>query len=235
MIRELLLLPNALHALAHSSDFLVPVLADVVPQIQGLIAESEKGARLFLKRFSFKSPKTFRSVPTYLLNEHSSLEEVKELLLLLKRGGRFGLISDCGLPVLADPGARLVKLAQREGILVQAYPGPSSMMMALMLSGFSGQSFTFHGYLPRSERELRSKISSMQKSKGTQIFIETPYRTEKLLETLLKELKEQMALCVAWDLTLQSQQVIVQKVGEWKKKAPMNLKKKPAVFLISRL
>lgn len=232
MDKKLLLLPNALDPNLDSGEFLIPVLSDVVPHLSGIIAESEKGARFFLKRFTYPAPKTFREVPIHLLNEHSSAKDVQDLLKLLQKGGTWGLISDCGLPILADPGSELVRLAQRAQILVQAYPGPSSIVMALMLSGLPGQSFTFHGYLPRETHELRKKLATLQRFKQTHLFIEAPYRTEKLLAFLLSELREDLTLCVAWNLTLPDQGVIVKTVKEWKKGSLPDLKKKPAVFVL---
>lgn len=233
MVKGLILLPNALDPSLDSSGFVTPVLSDVVPLLTGIIAESEKGARAFLKRFNYEEPKTFRDVPIHLLNEHSKGEDLQELLQLLKSGGSWGLISDCGLPVLADPGAQLVRLARRENIPVQAYPGPSSIVLALMLSGLSGQAFTFHGYLPREHKPLKNKVALIEKLKGqAHIFIEAPYRTEKLLSVLLEKLGGEMTLCVAWNLTLPDQEVIVKKVKAWKKELLPDLKKKPAVFVV---
>jgi len=233
MVKGLVLLPNALDPSLDSSGFLTPVLSDVVPLLSGIIAESEKGARAFLKRFTYEEPKTFRDVPIHLLNEHSSPDEIQDLLKLLRQGGSWGLISDCGLPVLADPGAKLVRLARHEKIPVQAYPGPSSIVLALMLSGLSGQAFTFHGYLPRPPEPLKKKIGLIQRlTEQTHIFIEAPYRTEKLLRTLLDELSGELTLCVAWNLTLPDQEVIVKKVKAWKKGDLPDLKKKPAVFVV---
>ena len=233
MVKGLILLPNALDPTLDSSGFLTPVLSDVVPLLTGIIAESEKGARTFLKRFTFEEPKTFRDVPIHLLNEHSSPDDLQNLIKILKNGESWGLISDCGLPVMADPGAQLVRLARQENIPVQAYPGPSSIVLALMLSGLSGQAFTFHGYLPREPKPLKNKVGLIEKLKGqSHIFIEAPYRTEKLLSVLLDELSGEMTLCVAWNLTLPDQEVIVKKVKEWKKELLPDLKKKPAVFVV---
>lgn len=233
MVKGLILLPNALDPELDSRGFITPVLSDVVPLLTGIIAESEKGARVFLKRFSYEEPKTFRDVPIHLLNEHSTNEDLQQLLKLLKGGGSWGLISDCGLPVLADPGAQLVQLARRENIPVQAYPGPSSIVLALMLSGLSGQAFTFHGYLPREPKPLKNKVALIEKLKDqSHIFIEAPYRTEKLLSVLLEELSGETTLCVAWNLTLPDQEVIVKKVKAWKKGLVPDLKKKPAVFVV---
>lgn len=235
MIEGLILLPNALHPLVDSNELLPPILLDIVPTLSGIIAESEKGARIFLKRFTFNKHKTFRDLPIHLLNEHTSLEEVETLLMLLKKGNNWGLISDCGLPVIADPGAKLVHLAHKENIPVYAYPGPSSIILALMLSGLPGQTFTFHGYLPRSLLLLKKKIGLIQRLQDqTHIFIEVPYRTVKLFQVLTTELKDDFILCAAANLTLPRQEVVVKKIKVWKKENFSNWNKKPVVFVVGK-
>jgi 16S rRNA (cytidine1402-2'-O)-methyltransferase len=231
----LLLLPNLLDPNA-SHQLFFPVSVDqAVATLDGIIAESEKAARHFLRRFSFPEPKTFREVPILLLNEHTKENELEALLEPLKRKERWGLISDAGLPCLADPGARLVLRCHALGIPVEAFIGPSSIVLALMLSGLSGQSFAFHGYLERETPLLMKQIGMLEerarKEKATQVCIEAPYRSGKLLETLVRTLKDDMLLCVAADLTLPSQQVIVQPVARWKKSPLPALDKTPAVFL----
>lgn len=233
MFKGLILLPNALDPSIDSSASFVPILTDIVPHLSGLIAESEKGARLFLKRFTFKAPKTFRDISIYLLNEHSSKQDVEKLSERIKDGGSWGLLSDSGLPVVADPGAELIHLIHTKKIGVYAHPGPSSIMLALMLSGLSGQAFTFHGYLPRSIKDLEKKISSIQGLKTqTHLFIETPYRTEKLLHFLIEKLRDDLTLCVASNLMLPTQEVFVKKIKVWKREKVPDLNKKLAVFVI---
>jgi 16S rRNA (cytidine1402-2'-O)-methyltransferase len=234
----LLLLPNLLDDKAPSHHDFIPSSVDkAVASLDGLIAESEKAGRRFLKRFSFPPPKTFRDVPLHLLNEHTSSKELEELFVLVQKGGVWGVVSDCGLPCLADPGAKLVFLARQKGIEVRAFPGPSSIMLALMLSGFSGQAFAFHGYLPKEKEALKQKILSLQdrakKEQSTQIFIEAPYRTLKLLETLVATLSDHTLLCLSWDLTMPTEGVISSTVKKWKSSSYPFLEDKPAVFLIS--
>ncbi len=222
----LILLPNVLDEEQADKSLLPPILEEIVPKLDGIIAEREKGARRFLKRYIPELNK-----PILTLSEHTT--DLDELIEPLKAGETWGLISDCGLPILADPGAALVTRLHKLGIKVAACPGPSSIFLALMLSGLSGQKFAFHGYLPREEGELKrevSRLAARAKAEGeTQIAIETPYRTEKLLAFLLKTLPKEAHLCVAWNLTMESEGVISKKVKEWK--GYPSLKKTPAVFL----
>ncbi len=230
----LLLLPNLLDENADHRNFLPKTVDEAVFNLQGLIAESEKSARAFLKRFAFSEGRTFRDIPLRLLNEHTNPSEYPALIVPLSQGERWGLISDCGLPCFADPGSQLVALAHEKGIAVEAFMGPSSIILALLLSGFSAQSFCFHGYLPQDKMALEQKLKTLEensaKNKSTQLFIEAPYRNDRLLEVLLKSLKTSTKLCLAVDLTLPSQEVIVKTVQEWKA-FPKTIGKRPAIFL----
>jgi len=232
----LLLLPNLLDEEGAAEAFLPASIFQAVPHIDGLIAESEKGGRKFLKRFTFPAPKTFRDVPIALLNEHTTGKELERLLSPLIKGECWGVVSDCGLLCLADPGAKLVQSARQLGIEMEAFVGPSAIIMALLLSGFSGQSFAFHGYLEREASKLKGQIQLLEKraqqEKSTQIFIEAPYRNQKLLEYLLAVLQDKTRLCFACDLTMSSQEVFVKTVAAWKKATLPFLDKRPAVFLV---
>jgi 16S rRNA (cytidine1402-2'-O)-methyltransferase len=234
---SLLLLPNVLDPEASDLLSLPPAVAHAVQKIDGLIAESEKGGRYFLRRFSFPAPKTFRDIPIRLLNEHTTEKELDALLELLLKGEQWGLVSDCGLPCLADPGAKLVFQARKHGVNIEAFPGPSSIVLALMLSGLSAQSFAFHGYLEREPEKLSVQIKKLQRraseEKATQVFIETPYRNQKLLQFLIEHLQDQTMLCVAWDLMLPSQEVVCLSIAAWKKQPLPPINKKPAVFCFS--
>lgn len=233
----LYLLPNLLdEAGSHQESF--PVCIDeVVPALDGLIAESHKGGRRFLRRFCYPEGRSFREVPISLLNEHTTQAEVQALLKPLRRGERWGLVSDAGLPIFADPGADLVFLCQKDRIPIHPLPGPSSILYALMLSGFSAQNFAFHGYLPRQDVELKQKLVRIEqiakREKQTQLFIEAPYRNLKLMEKLLRELQPTTYLAVCWNLTAPSQGVIVDRIAKWRRMALPSLKKIPAVFLIA--
>lgn len=236
-INGLILLPNVLDETLSHEAYLPSSVERAVQTLDGIFAESEKGARHYLKRFAFPHPRTFRDIAISLLNEHTTDKEREELLEPLKRGETWGIVSDCGLPVLADPGATLVYRANELGIPVSVFPGPSSIIYALMLSGLSGQNFAFNGYLPRKEPFLQEKIQSLvqisQKEKQTQIFIEAPYRTEKMLELLVKELPSTAILSLSWNLTLPTQGVITKSIKEWKKHPLPELRKTPAVFVFT--
>lgn len=214
----------------------LPVSVDTaVAQITGLIAESEKEGRRFLRRFVFASPKTFRDIPIRLLNEHSTESDKRELLKEIKQG-TWGLVSDCGMPCLADPGADLVLMARENGIAVETFAGPSSILFALVLSGLGGQHFTFHGYLPKDETQLALELRRIEKlsakEKSTHLFIETPYRNLKMFQKLLSTLGDSSWLCVACDLSAPNQYVQTKRVSAWKKNNPPEIDKRPTVFLI---
>ncbi len=212
-MKTLHLLPNVLHAEA-KLDFQPPAIG-------ALIAESEKGAHAYRKRFSLPQ------MPIHLLNEHTAHPD--ELLRIEQE--EVGLISDAGMPCLADPGAQLVMAARKKGIAVKAYPGPSSILLALMLSGLSAQRFFFHGYLEREEKALMRQIQGFAPH-VTHLFIEAPYRNLKLYETLLKALRPDDLLAIACNLTGPDEWVRTAAVKEWKE-AP-DIQKKPTIFLVAR-
>ncbi len=231
----LLLLPNLLAEELPHELFLPKSVDAAVSTIDGLIAENEKSARAFLRRFSYADGKHFSSIPLKVLNEHTKNEELDDLLQPLLKKETWGLISDCGLPCLADPGAQLVLRAKERGVEVKAFVGPSSITLALMLSGLSAQSFAFHGYLPREEDLLVRKIRALEKrsqqENETELFIEAPYRNQKLLSKLVETLSEKTYLSVAWDLTLPTEKVITQRIPSWRRNPLPDIAKKPAIFL----
>lgn len=230
----LYLLPNVLFDGELATDQLPPSVGVAVSQLTGLIAESEKEGRRFLRRFSFPAPKTFREIPIHLLNEHTASSGKKELLAEIKKGGVWGLVSDCGMPCLADPGADLVLMARQHAIPIQTFAGPSSILFALVLSGLGGQHFTFHGYLPREEALLAQELKRMEMLPSTHLFIETPYRNLKLFHKLLSTLNPKTWLCVACDLSSPTQYVETDTMGGWKKKDPPEIDKRPTVFVIKK-
>lgn len=230
----LLLLPNLLSDQKHHELYLPASVDKAVATLDGLIAESDKEGRRFLSRFQTKKP--VNEMPIALFNEHTPYEDIDFLLKPIREGQRWGLISDGGLPCIADPGSSLVKRARESGIVVQAFVGPSSILLSLMLSGLPGQRFCFQGYIDKDEEKRKKDILRLEKvSKAeqmTQIFIETPYRNRHTLETLLSTLSDNTRLCVAWNLTLSDQGVLSQPVHLWKKSPPPNLEKRNAIFLI---
>lgn len=227
----LLLLPNLLGEHRHHDIFLPKSVDKAVATIDGLIAESDAEGRRYLKRFETKKP--YMEIPIALFNEHTPDGDIDFLLEPLVKGERWGLISDAGVPCVADPGAKLVQRARLLGIPIQAFIGPSSILLALMLSGLPGQKFAFNGYLDREPAKRKKEIQHLLKMEGTQIIMEAPYRNRYLLDDLLALLPEEARLCVAWDLTMPTQNVISQQVKFWKKSPLPNLEKKPAIFLFS--
>jgi 16S rRNA (cytidine1402-2'-O)-methyltransferase len=231
----LYLFPNLLADVEPHSAHLPSSVDAAVAEIVGLIAESEKQGRRFLRRFTFGA-RTFRDIPIRLLNEHSQDSDKKEILKEMMQGGKWGLISDCGMPCLADPGADLVFMAREKGIPVVTFAGPSSILFAIVLSGLGGQRFTFHGYLPKEEEQLVKELKRIEmvssKEKSTHLCIETPYRNRQLLEKMLSVLDGKTWLCTASDLTLPSQAVHTRQIKDWRRNPLPDLNKRPTVFCL---
>lgn len=231
----LLLLPNVLGDVKHHELFLPASVDKAVSTLDGLIAESAMAGRRFLSRFETKKPAN--EIPIALFNEHTPDTDIDFLLEPIRKGERWGLVSDGGLPCIADPGAKLVQRANQSGIVVQAFSGPSSILLALMLSGLPGQRFFFAGYLDKDPKKRLGEIKDLErhakKENATQIFIEAPYRNKHLLESLVDTLQDNTQLCVAWDLTLSTQGYVSQSIERWKKCPMPNLEKKAAIFLFS--
>ena len=231
----LYLLPNLLDEELSHEPFLPSSVAEVVASLNGLIAESEKGARRYLRRFI--SHEKMAAMPICLLNEHTKNSEMNQLLDPVVKGEKWGIVSDAGLPCLADPGAPLVRLAHERKLTVIALPGPSSIIMALQLSGLSGQQFAFHGYLPREMTDLQQYLQFIEKRSiqedSTQIWIEAPYRSAKMFQVALDTLQITTSFCVALSLTTGRQRVHTKTIKEWKKE-PFLIEKEPAVFLINK-
>ncbi len=230
MSGKLYLLPNLLDEALPAEPFLPSSVGEAVQKIEGLICESEKMGRRYLRRFL--SHEAMAKMPLKVLNEHS--KDLSELIEPIERGETWGLISDAGLPCLADPGAQLVWLAHQKDLPVETFVGPSSLIIALQLSGFSGQQFSFHGYLPREGIELEAKIRELEKRGGTHIWIEAPYRSSKMLEVLKQVLQPATRLCIGVNLTTPNQRLLSQTVSQWRG-ASFPLAKEPAVFLIERV
>lgn len=230
----LLLLPNVLADVKHHAPFLPVSIDKAVSTLDGLIAESASAGRRFLGRFATKKPPN--EIPIALFNEHTPDADIDFLLEPIRKGERWGLISDAGLPCIADPGAKLVSRARNSGIIVQAFVGPSAIFLGLMLSGLPAQKFSFIGYLDKDAKKRENEIKEYERKsrleKATQIFIEAPYRNAHILESLLNTLDEATQLCVAWDLTLPTQGVVSQRVRLWKKSPLPILEKKNAIFLL---
>jgi 16S rRNA (cytidine1402-2'-O)-methyltransferase len=203
-----------------------------IKDLRYFLVEDLRTARRFLS--SLKLFSSIEELNFCLLNKDTSREQLVDLVKPLLNGIDIGILSEAGCPGIADPGALAVEYAHRNNIDVVPLVGPSSLLLALMASGLSGQQFAFHGYLPIDEKEMVAKVKELEqesKSKNqTQLFIETPYRNNRLLEILLRTLHSQTRLCVAVDLTSPEQMIAMKTVGDWKKEK-VELSKAPAVFL----
>lgn len=197
------------------------------------IVEHPKTARQFLKQIGCILP--LQTIRMQVLNEHTQLKEFADLLAPLLAGNDIGLLSEAGCPAVADPGAGLIRLAHQKNVRVVPLVGPSSILLALMASGLNGQRFVFHGYLPVEKNRRIRTIVDLEKDSiardQTQIFIETPYRNQKLLESLVFTCNNDTALCIACNLTLASETISTRTVREWKRALP-DLRDKPTIFLL---
>lgn len=214
------------------SEVLPQTVLDTACGLKCFVVEELRTARRFLSAAGLKG--YIEALEFHTLNEHTQPQEVEALAALFDKGD-VGLISEAGLPAVADPGAALVALCHREGIEVVPLVGPSSLMLALMASGLNGQSFAFRGYLPAKTEERRSAVKDLERlSKSlnqSQIFIETPYRNDSLLKDLLQFLQPSTRLCVAADLTLPTAFISTRTVAQWRR-APVTIGKRPCVFII---
>ena len=207
---------------------------EVIAGIRHFIVENVRSARRFLKK---SNPDIcIDDLTFYELNRHTEATEVSGFLEPLRRGYATGVISEAGCPAVADPGADVVAIAQRKGLRVIPLVGPSSMILAVMASGFNGQSFAFNGYLPIDPAERTKRIKMLEQrvytEHQTQLFIETPYRNAKMFEEILRTCRPQTRLCVAAGITCKEEYIRTRTVQEWKKHSLPDLSKVPAIFLI---
>ncbi len=197
------------------------------------VVEETRTARRFLSRYGLKG--RIGELEFHELNEHSSAADIEALGALFDSGEDVGLLSEAGLPAVADPGAELVALCHRRGIEVMPLVGPSSLMLALMASGLNGQSFAFCGYVPAKTEERRSALKALEKqsaaARRSQIIIETPYRNDSLLADMLQTLAPRTRLCIAADITLPSQFIRTDSIAGWRGHVPL-IGKRPCVFII---
>ena len=207
-------------------------VAELLCSLQLFFAEELRTVRRYLSKAGLKGK--LDSVQMFELNEHTGLQEIEGYLNMLLEGRDAALVSEAGLPAVADPGAQLVALAHKYDVRVVPLSGPSSLMMALMSSGLNGQCFAFHGYLPIEAEKRKKKIHELERvasMKQTQIFIETPYRNNKLMADLCNSLAGNLRLCVACDLTSENEQITTRTIAEWRK-SEYDYGKRPAIFLL---
>lgn len=209
-----------------------PVL-EQVRSLDRFVVEELRTARRYLSRAGLKGH--IEELEFTVLNEHTSPAEVDAMEALFDDGKDVGLITEAGLPAVADPGSSLVALCHRKGIEVVPFTGPSSLMLALMASGLNGQSFTFRGYLPAKSDERKNAIRSVEKqssqNRQTQIFIETPYRNDSLMADLLQICSDSTRICIAANITMPDAFIRTRSVAEWKKEG-ITIGKRPCVFLL---
>jgi 16S rRNA (cytidine1402-2'-O)-methyltransferase len=199
------------------------------------IVERPKTARAFLKRLPTQTP--LQALQLLELSEHTRPDELDSLLRPLLEGVDVGLLSEAGCPAVADPGANLVRLAHAHGVRVRPLVGPSAILLALMGSGLIGQRFSFHGYLPAKPDERTRAILDLEKRAGladaAQVFIETPYRNQAMLDTLLATCRDDTWLGLACDLTLDTELLATKQVADWRLARP-DIDRRPCVFLLWR-
>ncbi len=210
-------------------------LGETINALTTYIVENEKTARKFLKEAGIRTPQNELVIHDY--GKHKRNDSMVPYFKELMTGKDVGLMSEAGCPGVADPGADVILEAHKRGIKVVPLVGPSSILLALMASGFNGQSFTFNGYLPIDKLERGKKIKELeqlaQNKKQTQIFIETPFRNNHLFEDILKNTAAQTLLCVACNLTGEGEFVRSMSIGQWRQER-VDLHKKPTIFLIYR-
>lgn len=235
VLGTLFLIPTPLGEEVAFSKIFPDYNSEIVNSIDVFIAEDAKSARRFLKQSGFK--KSFDEITIHLLNEHSKDLDTRNYLDAALKGKNIGLLSDAGCPGIADPGASMVRMAHEKYIQVIPLIGPSSILLALISSGMNGQNFAFNGYLERENhlltKQLRELEKRVQQQNQTQLFIETPYRNTKMLETILQTCGNETRLCIACDVTLPTEYIKTRTIAAWKKNLP-DIHKRPAVFVLGR-
>jgi 16S rRNA (cytidine1402-2'-O)-methyltransferase len=216
-------------------DVLPSLNEKIINSINHFIVENEKTTRHFIKKINPEKKQS--DLILNILNKRTTVEEIPAFLNPCFEGYSVGLISEAGCPGIADPGADVVALAHKKNIQVVPLVGPSSILLALMASGMNGQSFAFNGYLPIDKSEKKSAIKSFERlsfeKNQSQLFIETPYRNNKLLEDLLQILHGETSLCIACNITLADEMIKTYTVNQWKKNIP-DLQNKPTIFIIHK-
>ena len=227
----LFLIPNTLGE--NAPDEVIPQkVIETAKRLRHFIVEDVRTVRRYLRKIDRTFP--IDDSQFFELNQHTDRSKIEPYLKPLLDGNDMGIISEAGCPAVADPGADIVALAHRKGIRVVPLVGPSSILLAQMASGFNGQSFAFVGYLPIEAAERQKRLRKLEhrakEENQTQLFIETPYRNMKLFDELTATLKGDTRLCIACDITLESEYIETRTIGEWKQKKPQDLNKRPTIF-----
>lgn len=228
----LYLIPNTLGG-GEALDLMSHTVQKLVGELRYFVVENPKEARKFIKNICPELPQS--ELNLFPLHKHVDRNEVNTYLDTCDQGINMGLVSDAGVPGVADPGAEVVLLAHRKGIEVKPLVGPSSILLGMMASGMNGQSFAFNGYLPIEKSERKKAIQKFERRSReegqSQSFIETPYRNNKLIEDFMSFLSPETELCIACDLSLETQWIKTKKIKQWKKEKP-DIHKRPALFII---
>ena len=232
MNSKLYLVPNILSDSV--IEYVIPEgVIKIIHSLDHFIVENTRSARRFIIKTGY--PGKIDDIKFFELNKHTKSEEINQYLDPCRNGINMGVLSEAGVPSVADPGAVIVEIAQNAGIEVVPLTGPSSILLALMASGLNGQSFSFVGYLPVPVNELTLKIKELEtrsiRDKQSQIFIETPYRNIRLFKELIKVCKPSTSLCIAVNITGPDEKIYTKNIREWQRTEP-DLDKKPAVFII---
>ncbi len=233
MSGTLYLIPVTLGETPH--DHVLPSYnREVIGSLRHFIVEEVRTARRFLKAVDRSID--IDGLTFYPMGKHADHDRYASYLQPLRQGESMGVISEAGCPAIADPGADIVAIAQREGLNVMPLVGPSSILLAVMGSGFNGQSFAFNGYLPIDAAERTKRLRTLESrsaaERQTQLFIETPYRNDKLVQLLLATLRPATRLCIACGLTTEAQYLKTKSIAEWRRQAPPVLGKVPTIFAI---
>ncbi|MFM7017762.1 SAM-dependent methyltransferase [Flavobacterium sp.] len=231
---KLYLIPTTLGE-SNAEEVLPQLVKRVIETVDHYIVENEKTARKSIR--AVFPEKIQSSLLLSTLNKHTDISEHNEMLQPCLKGINIGLMSEAGCPGVADPGAAIVKLAHEKGIQVVPLVGPSSILLAMMASGMNGQSFAFNGYLPIDKSEKKSALKNFEKlsqdKNQSQLFIETPYRNNKLMEDLLQTLHPNTHLCIATDITLPTEYIKTFRVSEWKR-VKVDLHNRPTIFILHK-
>lgn len=228
----LYLIPVPISDEEDNSALVYPLLEQTVNTLNEFIVEDIKTARRALRKIGFKGE--FDKMTFHVLNEHTDTKSIGSFLASAEKGSNIGLLSEAGMPCIADPGSDIVRLAHSKGIKVVPLYGQSSIFLALAASGLNGQNFTFHGYLPKEQTNRKKALKELEKREGAQIFIETPYRNNHLLEDILATCTPETLLCVAMNVTGSTEMILTKSIADWKRGELPNLDKQPTVFLLGR-
>lgn len=229
---KLYLIPTTLGE-SKLTDILPQRITEIISICNYFIVENEKTARQFIKKVC--PEKNQAQLRISVLNKHTSPEEYSDFLNPIEEGFPIGIISEAGCPAIADPGADIVAIAHQKHIDIEPLVGPSSIILAMMASGLNGQNFAFNGYLPIDKNERKQTLKKLERKikdeHQSQLFIETPYRNDKLLQDLLLHLSGEIKICIACDVTLPTQFIKTLSVNQWKKQT-ISLHKHPTIFVI---